>query len=60
MTTSTTVAVPEAADIVTTYSVATLEQGDEDLAGAWVDLLLSDVGRRALEDAGFTVPGPGR
>lgn len=56
----TTVEVPEAAAAPTTYAVATLEQGDDDLARAWVDLLLSDVGRRAFEDAGFTVPGPGR
>jgi molybdate transport system substrate-binding protein len=52
-----TVEVPEAADAVTTYAVATLEQGaDDDLARAWVDLLLSDEGRRVLEQAGFTLP----
>ena len=52
-----TVEIPEAADVVTTYAVATLEQaGDADLAQAWVDLLLSDAGRSALEDAGFGVP----
>lgn len=55
-----TVEVREAADAPTTYAVATLEQGDHDLARAWVDLLLSEVGRGAFEDAGFTVPGPGR
>lgn len=55
----TTVEIPEAADVVTTYDVTTLEQaGDPDLARAWVDLLLSDAGRTALEDAGFTVPDP--
>jgi molybdate transport system substrate-binding protein len=57
----TTVRVPEAADAPTTYDVATLEQaGDDDLAQAWVDLLLSEDGRRILDDAGFTVPGAGR
>ena len=55
----TTVEVPEAADVLTTYGIATLQQSpDADLAQAWVDLLLSDEGRRALEDAGFTVPDP--
>ncbi|WP_457207194.1 molybdate ABC transporter substrate-binding protein [Nocardioides sp. P5_C9_2] len=54
-----TVEIPEAADVVTTYAVAPLEQaGDADLAQAWVDLLLSDAGRSALEDAGFGVPDP--
>ncbi len=57
----TTVEIPEAADAVTTYDVTTLEQaGDPDLARAWVDLLHSDAGRRALEDAGFGVPDPAR
>jgi molybdate transport system substrate-binding protein len=52
-----TVEVPEAADALTTYAVATLEQGaDDDLAQAWVDLLLSDEGRRVLEQAGFALP----
>ncbi|WP_107771275.1 molybdate ABC transporter substrate-binding protein [Nocardioides sediminis] len=52
-----TVEVPEAAEVETTYAVATLEQSvDGDLARAWVDLLLSDEGRRVLEQAGFTMP----
>lgn len=55
----TTVEVPEAAAVPTTYAVATLEQSpDGELGQAWVDLLLSDEGRRALQDAGFTVPEP--
>lgn len=53
----TTVPIPEAADVLTTYDVTTLDQaGDPALAQAWVDLLLSDAGRAALEDAGFTLP----
>jgi molybdate transport system substrate-binding protein len=56
----TTVELPEAADVLTTYAVTSLQQGDEDLATAWIDLLLSEVGRQALEDAGFAVPEPGR
>ncbi|KRF07880.1 hypothetical protein ASG88_03520 [Nocardioides sp. Soil777] len=53
----TTVEVPEAADVPTTYAVAALEQSaDGELAQAWIDLLVSDDGRRVLEDAGFTVP----
>ena len=57
----TTVPIPQAADVPTTYDVTTLEQaGDDALAQAWVDLVLSDEGRRALRDAGFTLPGPGR
>lgn len=52
-----TVEVPEAAGAVTTYAVTTLDQGeDDDLAQAWVDLLLSDQGRRVLEQAGFALP----
>lgn len=55
----TTVEVPESADVLTTYAVATLQQSpDGELAQDWVDLLLSDEGRQALEDAGFTVPEP--
>ena len=57
----TTVPIPEAADVPTTYDLTTLEQaGDAALARAWVDLVLSDEGRRALRDAGFTLPGDGR
>jgi molybdate transport system substrate-binding protein len=53
----TTVEVPEAAGVPTTYAVAALEQSsDGELAQAWIDLLVSDEGRRVLEDAGFTVP----
>ena len=53
----TTVEVPEAADVPTTYAVAALEQSaDGELAQAWIDLLVSDDGRQALEEAGFTVP----
>jgi molybdate transport system substrate-binding protein len=53
-----TVEVPEAADVETTYAVATLEQsGDGDLAQAWVELLHSDEGQQALAEAGFTTPG---
>lgn len=57
----TTVEVPEAAGVPTTYAVATLEQSaDGELAQAWIDLLVSEDGRRVLEDAGFTVPEESR
>lgn len=53
----TTVEVPEAADVPTTYAVTSLEQStDAELAQAWIDLLVSDDGRQVLEEAGFTVP----
>jgi molybdate transport system substrate-binding protein len=56
-----TVELPEAGDVPTTYAVTTLEQaGDDELARAWVDLLLSGEGREALEDAGFLPPGAAR
>jgi molybdate transport system substrate-binding protein len=55
----TTVPLPEAADVSTTYDLTTLQQaGDDALAQAWVDLVLSDEGRRALREAGFALPDP--
>ncbi|GAA4679684.1 molybdate ABC transporter substrate-binding protein [Nocardioides nanhaiensis] len=41
----------------TSYYVADLAQSeDPELAQAWVDYVLGEEGRRALEDAGFTLP----
>ena len=52
-----TVEIPGAEEQLTAYFVATLEQSEEgELAQAWVDLVTSEEGRRALTDAGFTLP----
>ena len=52
-----TIEIAGAEDRSTSYVVTTLEQAeDADLAREWVDLLLSDEGRRVLEDAGFGSP----
>jgi molybdate transport system substrate-binding protein len=52
-----TVEIPGAEEQRTSYFVATLEQAeDPDLARAWVDLVASREGRRALTDAGFALP----
>lgn len=52
-----TVAIAGAEERLTTYVVAPLEQSQHpDLARAWVDLLTAAPGRRALTDAGFTLP----
>jgi molybdate transport system substrate-binding protein len=49
--------VPHADEEVTSYPVAALRQsGDPDLAQEFVDLVLSDRGRRLLADAGFGPP----
>jgi molybdate transport system substrate-binding protein len=49
--------VPGAEHAVTTYPVAPLGQSEEsDLAQEFVDLVLSDAGRRVLQDAGFGAP----
>jgi molybdate transport system substrate-binding protein len=49
--------VPGAADAVTTYPIAPLDQShDADLAQEFVDLVLSDAGRQVLQDAGFGSP----
>lgn len=49
--------VPGAEDALTSYYLAPLEQAEDPaLAQAWVDLVLSDEGRSALQDAGFTLP----
>lgn len=46
-----------AEDRLTTYYVADLAQSeDPELAQAWVDYVLGEEGRQALEDAGFTLP----
>jgi molybdate transport system substrate-binding protein len=52
-----TVEIPGAEQRLTSYFVTTLEQAeDAELAQLWVDLMLSDAGRRVLEDAGFGAP----
>lgn len=63
------IAFPEAADAVNTYPITTVNRAGADtgadtdpgddrarLAGEFVDLVLSDVGRQVLDDAGFTAP----
>ncbi|MDN4160166.1 molybdate ABC transporter substrate-binding protein [Nocardioides abyssi] len=48
---------PEAADVVNDYPVAALADADEpDLAQELVDLVLGDLGRQVLRDAGFGAP----
>ena len=52
-----TIEIPGAEEQLTAYFATTLEQaGDADLAQAWVDYVLSDDGRAALSEAGFTQP----
>ena len=51
------VAVPHAAELVNDYAVAVLADSDhQDLAYAWLDLLVSDQGRQVLRQAGFGEP----
>jgi molybdate transport system substrate-binding protein len=51
------IAFPEAEDAVNDYPLATLaEAPNADAARAFVDLVLSDEGQQALEDAGFRSP----
>lgn len=53
----TSVEVPRADDELTTYPIAALAQSKEaDLAGQFVDLVLSDDGQQLLADAGFGKP----
>ena len=53
----TTVEIPGAEQHPATYAVAPLEQSQAaELARAWVDLVTSAAGRRALRDAGFELP----
>lgn len=53
----TTVEIPGAEQHPATYAVAPLEQGEApELARAWVDLVTSAEGRRALREAGFDLP----
>lgn len=52
-----TVEIPGAEEQPTSYLVTTLEQSeDPDLARAWVDLVTSEEGRRALTAAGLSLP----
>jgi molybdate transport system substrate-binding protein len=52
-----TVEIPGADQQPTSYFTATLSQaGDTELAQAWVDYVISDAGRTALTEAGFTLP----
>lgn len=49
--------VPDADDVVNRYPVATLDDAAEpDLAGAFIEVLMSAEGRRILADAGFRTP----
>ena len=51
------IAVPEAEEAVNDYPLVTLaEAPNADAARAFVDLVLSDEGQQALEDAGFRAP----
>lgn len=53
----TTIPIAGAADHLTTYVIAALEQSvDDDLAEAWVDFVTGPEGQAALTDAGFTLP----
>lgn len=46
--------VPEAADVVNRYPIAVISSApNPDAAAAWVAFVLSDVGQKALTDAGF-------
>ena len=52
-----TVDIPGAEKQLTSYDITTLAQAeDAELARAWVDLVTSAEGQRALTDAGFTLP----
>lgn len=52
-----TVEIPRAEEELTTYFTAVLEQSEEaGLAQRWVDLVTSEEGRKALTEAGFTIP----
>ncbi len=51
------IAFPESEDAVNDYPLVTLaEAPNADAAQAFVDLVLSDEGQQALEDAGFRAP----
>jgi molybdate transport system substrate-binding protein len=51
------VAFPEAEQAVNDYPICRLaDAADPDAARAFVDLVLSEAGRRALTDAGFREP----
>jgi len=52
-----TLSIPHATDEITTYPIAPLTQSKESgLAQQFVDLVLSDQGQQALQDAGFGKP----
>lgn len=52
-----TIPVPEAESVPSSYYIATLTQApDDDLAEAFVDLVLGGVGSEALQEAGFATP----
>ncbi|GEP34902.1 molybdate-binding protein [Nocardioides szechwanensis] len=49
--------IPGAAEVVTTYPIAPLDQSEEaDLAQEFVDLVLAESGQQILRDAGFGTP----
>lgn len=52
-----TMPIPGAADVVTEYAIAVVEQSENvELAQEFVDLLVSDKGQRVLRRAGFQAP----
>lgn len=52
-----TLEVPGSEQELTSYVIAQLEQAEEpELAGEWIDLVTSEVGRKVLEDARFRAP----
>ncbi|GGO71559.1 molybdate ABC transporter substrate-binding protein [Nocardioides deserti] len=53
------IVLPEAAEAVNRYPVAALaDSAEPDLAREFLDLVLGDLGRQVLRDAGFGPPGP--
>lgn len=53
------IVLPEAAEAVNRYPVAALaDSAEPDLAQEFLDLVLGDLGRQVLRDAGFGPPGP--
>jgi molybdate transport system substrate-binding protein len=51
-----TVAVDGAGAVPAVYHLAALARGDAELAADWVELVTSERGRQALDDAGFELP----
>lgn len=51
-----TTEIPGAAEHRATYAITTLDQGDSELAAAWVDHVTSEEAEVLLQEAGFTLP----